>query len=767
MRNPSLSGCVVILAGWLTVAASEPDASKSDVKSDHWAYQPPTQAALPPVRNRDWCRNGIDFFVLNRLEREGVLPSPEATKEKSLRRVSLDLIGLPPTVEEMEKFLADDSADAYERAVDRLLASPAYGERWATPWLDAARYADSNGFQRDGHRSAWAFRDWVIHALNADMPFDQFTVEQLAGDLLPNATLEQRIATGFHRGTTVNVEAGTDQEENRINQIFDRINVTGTVWLGTTLECCQCHNHKYDPFSQEEYYRLFAFFNSTEIETREQSKGSAARDFYGPSLELPSSSEMISRRQTAAERMRSLTEACEQHEQAREADFVAWQKSMTEAVQSGETPKELTPAMTRILKTAEAKRNKRQVQQLKDFFFDRDAELKAMRQDLAKSKQELEQLKPATTLVMVERSDPRETRFLKRGNFETPGEVVETGTPRELPEWQADLPRNRLGFARWLVRADNPLVARVTVNRWWAEFFGRGLHATPEDFGVMSEEPLHRDLLDWLAVEFVRSGWSMKHVHRLIVTSATYRQSSSQFSVPSAQPAGLALSTRHLALSSDRDPDNRLLGRGPRQRLTAELIRDQALATSGLLARRLGGPPVYPPQPANLWRVTGAVDNRYPTSTGADRYRRGVYTVWRRSSPYPSFVNFDAPDRAACVVKRPRTNTPLQALTLLNDPVYVEAAASLAELSRAEDVAAGIDAAFRRCLSRSASGAEIEILRELWESERTRFEANRDEAKRVLGANAAGVSARDFPARAAWVSVMNALLNLDEFITKG
>ncbi len=750
MRIRELCIGVAFFASVLVVTASEPNVSRAEAKSDHWAYTPPKQTTLPQVRQRDWCRNGIDFFVLNRIERERLAPSPPAEKEKLLRRVSLDLIGLPPPLDELNSFLADDSSDAYERAVDRLLASPAYGERWATPWLDAARYADSNGFQRDGHRSAWAFRDWVVRALNDDMPFDQFTVEQLAGDLLPNATLDQRIATGFHRGTTVNVEAGTDQEENRVNQVFDRVNVTGTVWLGTTFECCQCHNHKYDPFSQDEYYRLFAFFNNTEIETREQSKGSAGRNFYGPSAELPDSPEAISRRQTASERMQSLTAACEQHEQSREADFAAWQKSMADAVQAGDPPKEVTAVLLRILKTAEARRNRKQQQQLKDFFFDRDTELKAMRQELTRAKQELEQLKPATSLVMLERDEPRETRLLKRGNFETPGEVVESGTPRELPKWQADLPRNRLGFARWLVTADNPLVSRVIVNRWWAEFFGRGLHATPEDFGVMSEEPLHRELLDWLAVEFVRSGWSMKHVHRLIVTSATYRQSA-----------------RATAELLTRDPDNRLFTRGPRQRLTAESIRDQALAVSGLLARKLGGPPVYPPQPANIWRVTGAVDNKYPTSTGADRFRRGVYTVWRRSSPYPSFVNFDAPDRAACVIKRPRTNTPLQALTLLNDPVYMEAAASLAELLRTDDVAAGIDAGFRLCLARSASSSETTILRELWESERARFEANLSEAKQVLGAKAASVSARDLPAQAAWVSVTNAMLNLDELITKG
>lgn len=750
MRIRGLSIGVVLFASVLVVTAVEPDATPSKAKSDHWAYTPPKQTALPQVRQRDWCRNGIDLFVLSRLEREGLSPSPLAEKEKLLRRVSLDLIGLPPPLDELNLFLADKSLDAFERAVDRLLASPAYGERWATPWLDAARYADSNGFQRDGHRSAWAFRDWVIRAINNDMTFDQFTVEQLAGDLLPNATLDQRIATGFHRGATVSVEAGTDQEENRVNQIFDRVNVTGTVWLGTTFECCQCHNHKFDPFSQDDYYRLFAFFNNTEIETRELSKGSAARDFYGPSVELSDSPEAISRRQAATVRMQSLTAACEQHEQAHEADFVAWQKSMADAVHAGDPSKEITPVLLRILKTAEARRNKKQQQQLKDFFFDRDADLKAMRQELEKAKLEIEQLKPTTSLVMLERAELRETRLLKRGNFEMPGGVGETGTPRELPVWQADLPRNRQGFARWLVRMDNPLVSRVTVNRWWSEFFGRGLHATPEDFGVISEEPLHRELLDWLAVELVRSGWSMKHVHRLIVTSATYRQS--------------AHATAELLT---RDPDNRLLTRGARQRLTAESIRAQALAVSGLLARKLGEPPVYPPQPANIWRVTGAVDNKYPNSTGADRFRRGVYTVWRRSSPYPSFVTFDAPDRAACVIKRPRTNTPLQALTLLNDPVYVEAAVSLAELLRTDDVATGIDAGFRLCLARSASSSETAIVRELWESGCARFEANPSEAKRVLGAKASGVNARELPARAAWVSVTNALLNLDELITKG
>jgi hypothetical protein len=744
------SALTVVVACCLLLVAVAHSSDETAAKSDHWAYASPRQVRLPSVRQRDWCRNSIDYFVLHRLEAENLSPSVEADRATLLRRVSLDLIGLPPTVEELNAFLLDDSVDAYERAVDRLLGSPAFGERWSIPWLDAARYADSNGFQRDGHRIAWPYRDWVIRALNADLPFDQFTVEQLAGDLLPNATIDQRIATGFHRGTTVNTEAGTDQEENRVNQVIDRVNVTGTVWLGTTLECCQCHDHKFDPFTQTEYYQLFAFFNNTEMETKEASSGGAAREFIGPSVELPDTVELAARRAAAQALVREKEEECERHERSRSSEFDAWQRKMTDAVHTGDAPKELTPALVKILKTPEARRTKKQIEQLRAFFFDRDADLKKLRQELARSKQELERLNPPTSLVMVERDPPRETRLFKRGNFEMPGEVVTTGTPRELPGWSADLPSNRLGLARWLVQPDNPLIARVTVNRWWAELFGRGLHATPEDFGVMAEEPLHRELLDWLAVEFVRCGWSMKHVVKLMVTSATYRQSS-----------------RVTADLLRRDPKNELLARGPRHRLTAELIRDQALLLSGLLTRKLGGPPVYPPQPANIWRVTGAVDNKYPSSTGPDRYRRGVYTVWRRSSPYPSFVNFDAPDRAACVVKRPRTNTPLQALTLLNDPVYVEAAVALAELMQSDDVSSGVEAGFRRCLSRSASSSELATLQSLWETERARFEQHPVDALRLLGQQFKKLESGELARRAAWVSVSNALLNLDELITKG
>lgn len=723
-----------------TIRAEEPASTQTPAtsQSDHWAYRVPQRVTLPSVQHPDWCRNEIDRFVSSRIEKTGLTPSPSATKEKLLRRLSFDLTGLPPTIDELDTFLADESPDAFEQAVDRLLASPAYGERWATPWLDAARYADSNGFQRDGHRIAWPFRDWVIRAINRDMPFDQFTVEQLAGDMLPNATLDQKIATGFHRGTTVNLEAGTDQEENRVNQIFDRVNVTGTVWLGTTLECCQCHDHKYDPFRQSEYYSLFAVFNSTEIETREQSKGSAARDFSGPMLELPETAELLAQRRSVSRRMQELNAARERHEQNKLDEFAAWQREMSEKAASRKPLPDLPVAMMRILKTADKQRTKKQQDSLFEYFFERDAEWKSIQSEIDEVKRQLDTLKPVSALVMSELSQPRKTRLLKRGNFETPGDDVSPNTPSELPAWSDDLPRNRLGFARWLASANNPLVARVTVNRWWSEFFGSGLHATPEDFGVMSEEPLHRNLLDWLAVEFVESGWSMKHVHRLIVTSATYRQSG-EWKTSELQA----------------DPENKLLARGPRQRLPAEFIRDHTLVTAGLLARRIGGPPVYPPQPENIWRVTGAVDNKYRTSVGADRYRRGVYTVWRRSSPYPSFVNFDAPDRAACVVKRTRTNTPLQALTLLNDPVFVEAATCLAERIQSGDIANGIDLGFRLCVSRPPTQNELVTLAALFQAEQQRLESD---AEKTMTSESATQSA--------WRSVASVLLNLDEAITK-
>jgi len=740
-----------LIRAWIDQGAKWPDgvgSAATEVKK-HWAYLPPVAPPLPEARDSEWAENAIDRFVLARLEKEKIAPSRPIDRQRFIRRASLDLLGLPPSVAEVDAFVADTSPDAHERLLDRLLASPAYGERWATAWLDAARYADSNGYQRDGHRTIWPYRDWVIRALNADLPFDRFTIEQLAGDLLPGATLEQQIATGFHRCTTVSVEAGTDEEENRVNQVIDRVNVTGTVWLGTTLECCQCHDHKYDPFTQRDYYRLFAFFNNSPKETYPRSPGSAALEFGGPEAELPPEGAMVERRGEVDRRRERVAAELEQCLSDEAAGLSAWLANAT----ASEEKQQKLPANIRKLLAVRGKRNKNQEAALRKYFITQNPAAKRMQAELDELQKQSDRLAPPKTLVMSEMKEPRTTNILVRGNFLSPGEGVEPGTPRILPPLSAGAPPTRLGLAEWLVSRDNPLTARVQANRAWAQFFGRGLVASEEDFGTQAEPPTHPELLDWLAVAFMGDDftWSMKRLHRHIVTSATYRQSSNW--------------RTDLA---HRDPDNRLLARGPRFRLPAEFIRDNALAASGLLTTKMHGEPVYPLQPEGIWRVTGQVDNNYRVSGGGDAWRRGVYTVWRRSAPYPSFLNFDAPDRSACTVKRPRSNTPLQALTLENDPVYVELAHGLADrvLREAADrpLADKLIFAFRTVLTRPPNGEELAALLTAFEEALARYEADPAAAGRVAEANES--SAGSVAERAAWFNVAQILLNLDEAITK-
>ncbi len=728
-----------------------------DVHAPHWAYAPPVRPVPPQVKNRARTTNPIDAFILAQLEKEALVPAPPADRARLIRRVYLDLIGLPPSLAQVDAFLADSRPDAYERVIDDLLASPHYGERWARHWLDLARYADSNGFQRDGFRTVWPYRDWVVDAFNRDLPYDRFTVEQIAGDLLPGAGPSQKIATGFHRCTTVNVEAGTDREENRVLAVFDRVNTTATVWLGTTIACAQCHNHKYDPFSQIDYYRFFAYFNNTEEETAKGDR--ASREFIGPKMTVPMAPEKEARRRAlqaeceplAAQFAKLLEEAAPRQ--------AAWEKQAR--LDKGQLAK-LSAEVRKLINNAQAKRTKKQAQDLADAYADQEPELRKIRARLKSLQDQLAALEPPTTLVMAEQSVPRATHVLKRGNFLDKGQAVQPGVPAVLHPLEKDVPPNRLGLARWLVDERNPLVARVAVNRWWAEIFGHGLVATLEDFGSQCDPPTHRELLDWLASEFMSPStvegseeiraWSMKHILRLMVRSATYRQSS-------RVPAALL----------KRDPDNKLYARGPRFRLDAEAIRDNALAVSGLLSLKMGGPPVFPPQPAGVWNVTGVVDNTYRTSPGSDRYRRGLYTLWRRSSPYPSFVAFDAPDRAACIVKRPRTNTPLQALTLLNDPVYVEAALGLAHRMASETAAKNIGDrivyGFRLCLARQPSATETGLLRRVYEQALMKYQTEPASARALLQ-NAAG-SDLDPASWAAWFQVATVLLNLDEMITKG
>src|SRR5262245_48220677 len=566
--KPLTAEQIGLIRAWIDQGAKWPDgigSAATEVKR-HWAYVAPRQVAgtrsVPATWG--WPSNAIDAFVLARLQKEGIAPSPAADRARLIRRVSLDLIGLPLSLAEADAYLADIAPDAYERLIDRLLTSPRYGERWATPWLDAARYADSNGYQRDGHRTMWPFRDWVIRALNADMPFDQFTSEQIAGDLLPDSSLDQRIATGFHRCTTVNVEAGTDEEENRTNQIIDRVNVTGTVWLGTTIECCQCHNHKYDPFTQRDYYRLFAYFNSTPKETYQRTKGSAALDFGGPELQLPPEPAAAARRAELAARHKAVETELEQCIDDESSGLAAWEREMS----ADEAQRDKLPAnIRRIIEVGPKKRNQNQKNALRTHFISLRPDAKKFQAELDKLQKDLDASSPPAALVMSELDEPRMTAIFQRGDFLAPGEKVEPGTPRILPPLQDGAPQNRLGLARWLTGPANPLTPRVQVNRAWAQFFGRGIVASEEDFGTQSEPATHPGLLDWLATELRDRGWSLKQTHRRIAESATYRQSS-KFRTD-------------LAAS---DPNNLLLARGPRLRLTAELLRDNALAASGLLS---------------------------------------------------------------------------------------------------------------------------------------------------------------------------------------
>jgi hypothetical protein len=787
-EDPLTDEQIGLIRGWIDQGAKWPDGigSAATEVTKHWAYVAPKASPIPQVRDAAWPRSPIDTFILARLQKEGLAPSPPAERARLIRRVSLDLVGLPPSVAEVDAFIADERPDAYERVVDRLVSSPRYGERWATPWLDAARYADSNGYQRDGHRTIWPYRDWVIRALNADMPFDQFTIEQLAGDLLPAPTFDQQIATGFHRCTTVNVEAGTDEEENRTTQVIDRVNVTGTVWLGTTLECCQCHNHKYDPFTQHDYYRFFAFFNNSPKETFQRTKGSAALDFGGPELAVPEADEAKERREAVAARRKEVETQLEQCVDDPAAGLAAWELQMADAEKSEKAG--LPANVLRILAIDGEKRNKRQREQLRNYFIGQHPEAKKMQAAMTELDETLAALAPPKSLVMSELAEPRMTTIFRRGSFLDPGEEVQPGTPRMLPgasghPESAGRLGTRLDLARWLVDPANPLTARVQVNRAWAQFFGRGIVASEEDFGTQCEPPTHPELLDWLAVEFAGESpkskvqgprsddpatldigpwtldsarwWSLKRIHRLIVQSATYQQSS--------------------RLRSDlaaKDPNNLVLARGPRLRMTAEQVRDSALAAAGLLSSKLHGPPVYPPQPEGIWRVTGLVDNKYRTSQGEDAWRRGLYTVQRRSAPYPSFASFDAPDRSACTVKRPRSNTPLQALALQNDPVYVEAARTLADR-----LLAGTDHTnpkrkrgsllylFRTVLSRSPTASELDHLESILSQAQLRYAADEKSAAELLGDHALppGVAAAQW---AAWFNVTHVLLNLDEAITK-
>ncbi len=965
----------------------------------HWAFEAPKRPPLPKVKDQAWPRNPIDNFILARLESEGLKPSPEADKATLLRRVSFDLTGLPPTPEEVNSFLADHSPQAYEKRVDQLLESPHYGERMAVQWLDQARYADTHGYHIDSLREMWPWRDWVINAFNRNVPYDQFTIEQLAGDLLPNATLEQEIATGFNRNHMINFEGGAIPEEYHVEYVVDRVSTTATVWLGLTMGCARCHDHKYDPIKQKEFYRFFAFFNTVPERGLDGYTGNAVPVLSLPSPEqqrqlhalnsqiastlaaIPEKGMVVLRNEWQKTRLASMPEppreglmahypfdadladASGQHHdgkavrgevvyvdgsvgkgaefsgetqvdlgnagdfdrteplalglwvnlyelkaaevlQKRDASehWQGYELSLDDVAYTGRHQRNLRiiarlaarwpddaievrtkdrvpmgsshhlllnydgsgkasglrlyvdgkPVQTEVIqdqlkgsfrtsasleiankskgrpfegqlddlriynRTLEAgevenlavhlparallaelagkpvqelgtlqpdkqpeeadigelekaaTKEEKQARQEKDhqarlseYFLTHDApeqfrklyvrlgELRTQREKLEKS--------ITTTMVMAEMKKPRDTFVLGRGQYENKGEKVTPGVPSFLPPMSRDLPLNRLGLAKWLVDSSNPLTARVAVNHFWQNYFGIGMVKTAEDFGSQGEPPSHPELLDWLATEAIRMGWDVKAMQRLIVTSATYRQSSR------ATPELL-----------DRDPENRLLAHGPRFRLPAEFVRDNALAISGLLDDKIGGPSVYPYQPKGLWEEMafgeGYSGQSYTPSTGRDLYRRSMYSVWKRTVPPPSFTTFEAPDREKCTARRAITNTPLQALALLNDPTYVEAARALAQRMLTEggkSPTERINFAFRLATARTPEPRERAVLLDAARQQVAEYHRHKDNAAKLLTVGDSSYNSRLDPGElAAWTTVASMILNLDETITK-
>jgi mono/diheme cytochrome c family protein len=703
----------------------------------HWAFAPPQRPTLPATKNKTWARNSIDHFVLARLEQEGLTPAPEADRYTLARRLAIDLTGLPPTIEAVDRFVNDKSPDAYEKYVDSVFRSPAYGERWAQVWLDLARYADSNGYATDNPRTIWKYRDWVIDAINANMPFAQFTIEQIAGDLLPKATPEQMIATAFHRNTLTNDEGGTSDEEFRVAAVVDRVNTTMQVWMGITMGCAQCHDHKYDPISQEEYFRMYAILNQTQDSDKSDNS---------PLWTTP-----IPEQEKQKVKIKAKLSVLEKQFDQQTPELAAAQKRW-----EADPKKDKLPANIKaILGFEPGKRNPTQQTELSKYFRSIAPELKKQRDQIAGLRKQLAGLNGITTPIMRELPDnqKRKTKIHIRGNFLSEGKEVTPGVPAVFHALPKDMPASRVALARWLVDPQNPLTARVTVNRYWEQIFGVGLVQTPEDFGIRGKLPNHPDLLDWLATEFVAQKWDVKKLLHLLVTSATYRQSS-----------------RVTPELLKHDPDNRLFARGPRFRSSAEVIRDQALFIGGLLSPKMHGPPVRPPRPKSGLTAAFGGGTDWETSSGEDKYRRALYTQWRRTTPYPSMITFDAPGRTVCTVTRPRTNTPLQALVTLNDPVFVEAAQALARRMVKEGGKTIEEKArhgFRLALTRPPQEIELRRLTDLYQKAHSEYARNAKDALVMatspLGPLPAGMDPADL---AAWTIVGNVLLNLDEMFAK-
>jgi hypothetical protein len=722
----------------------------------HWAFQ---RIEKPRAR-------GIDELVEVKLKEKGWKMAPEADAVTLLRRVSLDLTGLPPATEEVAAFLkaikqgdnqtrrqgeaanppvslsSPQTDEAYERAVDKLLASPRFGERWCWDWLDAARYADTNGYQGDPERTMWPWRDWVVRAINANMPYDQFTVWQLAGDLLPDATPEQKLATGFNRNHMINGEGGRIAEETRVENVFDRVETTGTVWLGLTMACTKCHDHKFDPLTMRDYYGLYDVFN----QTSEDGIGRSGQAAPAMDMSTPAELQRVKKAQTKVDEIAAEVEAFELKKFPRAAG-----KPLTESA-AADLPGNL-PAY--IAKTAPSKRGVDPLLEAVSYFKGRDAEYARLLQKLLAAVRERVSAANSITKVMImdTLAKPRTTYVLDKGAYDKPTTTkVSFNTPAVLPPLAADAPRNRLGLAQWIVSRDNPLTARVTVNRFWQALFGVGLVKTAEDFGVQGEKPVHRELLDFLAADFMEHGWDVKRLLKQIVMSRTYRQSS-RFSDPGSQ----------------LDPENRYLARGPRHRLPSWMMRDQALFVSGLLKEQAGGPPVKPYQPEGIWEEATFGKKSYKPDTGDSLYRRTLYTFWRRIVG-PTML-FDNAARQTCVVKTSITNTPLHALVTLNDVTYVEAARALAQrvlLQQADREEQALTAAFRLVTCRAPSAKEAQVLKDRLHALRARHAADPAAAAKLL---AVGGSKRDEKLdaveHAAWTGLCLMLLNLDEVLSKG
>ena len=737
-----------LLERWISAGA---------VYQSHWAFVAPVRPPEPAVTRQDWVRTPIDRFVLAKLEKEGLGPSPEADRLTLLKRLSIDLTGLPPTPQEVDDFLADPSEQAYERTVDRLLASQQYGERMALPWLDAARYADSNGFQQDGDTWQWVWRDWVVKAFNQDLGFDQFTVWQLAGDLLPDASTDQKIASAFNRNHLLNGEGGAIAEEQRFVNLFDRMDTTATNWLGLTMACVQCHDHKYDPITQRDYYSLMDAFNRVPESGTPQYFSSRIR-VAAPFLELPTEENKA----RIAELETQIAATGIEARLASDSAFEGWRAGLFADGKPAEG-KGLPDPLSVILRKAEGERSDDEKKSLEPSLrkhFDEKvrptlvgripplAKLEGLNRQLGDYRAD-----KLPRLMIMSDANPRETKILDRGEYLSPTEKVSFATPAFLPPLPAGAPPNRLGFAQWLVAAEHPLTARVQVNRMWQHAFGTGIVKTSEDFGVQSEYPIHGPLLDWLAVEFRERNWSMKAMYKLIVMSATYRQSS-----------------RITAEQLTKDSENRLYGRATRMRMPALLLRDWALAAAGLIETRIGGPPVYPYQPDDVWEalaITKERDFTYPASTGRDLYRRSLYTFWRRTVNPANM--FDTANRQTCRVRGTSTSSPLHALTTLNDPTWVEAARVLAELctkteANPED---RLTLAFRRVLARKPTEADRNRLRRAYERQHALYQNDITSAQALLTVGATKRDeSLDAADQAALTAVCLAILNFDEALTR-